>query len=120
MGSQCYCATSSCFTDGVNDERALEYLSLRKKCIFRHRVHPGFCVLDDADSDHCGETSLPVVEAETQTNCHFEANILHCTFPLDSVHHPYSYALLEFLDYSVVWPCRSITLLYNLHLLLHN
>ena len=47
-----------------------------------HKLCIDFSVFDDDDGHKRGQTSRPVVGAEIQTNCNFEAHVYHCNYLL--------------------------------------
>ena len=53
---------------------------------FWRSLHHGLCIVfsvfDDDDGHKRVQTSRPVVGAEVQTNCNFEAHIYHCSYHL--------------------------------------
>ena len=49
----------------------------------------------DSGWDKRGQTSRPVVGAEIQTSCNFEANLRDCYYLLGCVHCLFNNALLE-------------------------
>ena len=57
-------------------------LSLRKGRRLRHKLCIDFSVFDDDDGHKRGQTSRPVVGAEIQTNCNFEAHVYYCNYLL--------------------------------------
>ena len=60
----------------------MEPLSLRKGRRLRHKLCIDFSVFDDDDGHKRGQTSRPVVGAEIQTNCNFEAHVYYCNYLL--------------------------------------
>ena len=56
---------------------------------FWRSLHHGLCIVfsvfDDDDGHKRVQTSRPVVGAEVQTNCNFEAHIYHCSYHLDFI-----------------------------------
>ena len=60
----------------------MEPLSLRKGRRLRHKLFIDFSVFDDDDGHMRGQTSCPVVGAEIQTNCNFEAHVYNCNYLL--------------------------------------
>ena len=58
----------------------MEPLSLRKGRRLRHKLCIDFSVFDDDDGHKRGQTSRPVVGAEIQTNCNFEAHVYNCIY----------------------------------------
>ena len=70
---------SLCWMSVVQD---LEPLSLRKGRRLRHKLCIDFSVFDDDDGHMRGQTSRPVVGAEIQTNCNFEAHVYYCNYLL--------------------------------------
>ena len=60
--------------------KTVEPLSLRKGRRLRHKLCIDFSVFDDDDGHMRGQTSCPVVGAEIQTNCNFEAHVYYCNY----------------------------------------
>ena len=56
------------------------YLSLRICRLSNCNLYFVWCVFVYSDRDKRGQTSRPVVRAQTQTSCNFEANLFdgHC------------------------------------------
>ena len=66
----------------VRGSGTLEPLSIRKGRSQHHRPCIEFSVFDDDDGHKRGQTSRPVVGAEIQTNCNFEAHVYYCNYLL--------------------------------------
>ena len=66
----------------VRGSRTLEPLSIRKGRRLHHKLFIDFSVFDDDDGHKRGQTSRPVVGAEIQTNCNFEAHVYYCNYLL--------------------------------------
>ena len=64
-----------------------EHWSLCRYAFDAAYIHHGVCIVfsvfDDDDGYKRGQTSRPIVGAEVQTNCNFEAHIYHCSYHLD-------------------------------------
>ena len=82
VGWSC-CPASLCYLLDVLSSGTLEPLSIRIWRSLHHGVCIVFSVFDDDDGYKRGQTSRPVVGAEVQTNCNFEAHIYHCSYHLD-------------------------------------
>ena len=81
VGWSC-CSASQCFMLDVRGSRTLEPLSIRKGRRLHHKLFIDFSVFDDDDGHKRGQTSRPVVGAEIQTNCNFEAHVYYCNYLL--------------------------------------
>ena len=66
----------------VRGSRTVESLSIRKGRRLHHKLCIDFSVFDDDDGHKRGQTSRPVVGAEIQTNCNFEAHVYYCNYLL--------------------------------------
>ena len=81
VGWSC-CPASLCYILDVRVSRTLEPLSIRQGRRLRHKLCIDFSVFDDDDGHKRGQTSRPVVGAEIQTNCNFEAHVYYCNYLL--------------------------------------
>ena len=77
-----YCSASPCSILDVRGSRTVEPLSIRKGRSLHHKLCIDFSVFDDDDVHKRGQTSRPVVGAEIQTNCNFEAHVYYCNYLL--------------------------------------
>ena len=66
----------------VRGSRTVDPLSIRKGRSLHHKLCIDFSVFDDDDGHKRGQTSRPVVGAEIQTNCNFEAHVYYCNYLL--------------------------------------
>ena len=81
VGWSC-CSASRCYILDVRRSRTVEPLSIRIWHNLHHRLCIAFSVFDDDDGHKRGQTSRPVVGAEIQTNCNFEAHVYYCNYLL--------------------------------------
>ena len=105
VGWSC-CPTSLCYLLDVLSSGTLEPLSIRISRSLHHGVCIVFSVFDDDDGYKRGQTSRPIVGAEVQTNCNFEAHIYHCSYHLD-----FGYCLF-FMRFTW-WPYNSFAPSHN-------
>ena len=89
--SHCYSLDVGCF-------RRVETLSIRMGSSLHFRVWIISYVFVDNGSHERGQTSRPVVGADLQTNCNFDAHIYHCRYSLDCYRCRYSMQRVSVLD----------------------
>ena len=77
--------SSRCCLFDVHGSRALECLSIRKWRIVHNKLYTIFSVFVDVDCNKRGQTSCPVIEAQIQTSCNFEANVYRCSYLLGCI-----------------------------------
>ena len=105
--SHCYSLDVGCF-------RRVETLSIRMGSSLHFRVWIISYVFVDNGSHERGQTSRPVVGAEIQTNCNFEAHIYHCRYSLYCNLCRYSMQRVRFSYSALVWSNCHLMLPINL------
>ena len=94
-------------------------MSIRKYRDLYHKPRIMWGVFVDNDGHKRGQTSRPVIGAEIQTNCNFEAHIYRCRYLLGSIQCG-CFMLRVRLPYSqLVWPYSCTIMLRYLNCVVH-